>query len=275
MIKIIIKISIVVITLVTMLACEDVVNIDLDTAAPKLVIDAAIKWQKGTTGNNQVIRLTTTGGFYDNVIPPASGATVFITDNTTTYDFIEDPNTGNYFCTNFNPVINKSYTLTVIYNGQTYSATDTLYGTPDIQTIEQTTTTGFGGEESVQIKFFYQDNGAEDNFYLIGFKNTNVSFPEYGVVDDEFFQGNQMFGLYIDEDLKTNDQLTLSLQGISSRYSNYMDKLLNIAGTDGGNPFTTAPATLRGNIINQTNSDNFPFGYFSLGEIDTEDYIIQ
>ncbi|WP_445457489.1 DUF4249 family protein [Flavobacterium sp. HNIBRBA15423] len=274
MVKIIIKISIAIITLLTMLACEDVVNIDLDTAAPKLVIDAAIKWEKGTTGNEQIIRLTTTGGFYDNQIPAVSGATVFITDDTSTYDFIENLGTGNYICANFNPVLNKTYTLTVIYNGQIYNATDTLYPTPNIETIEQTTTTGFGGEENIQVKFFYQDNGAEDNFYLIGFKNNNISFPEYGVVDDEFFQGNQMFGLYID-DLQPNDQLTLSLQGISSRHANYMDKLLNIAGTDGGNPFTTAPATLRGNIINQTNPDNFPYGYFSLGEVDTEDYVIQ
>ena len=274
MVKIIIKISIAIITLLTMLACEDVVNIDLDTAAPKLVIDAAIKWEKGTTGNEQIIRLTTTGGFYDNQIPAVSGATVFITDDTSTYDFIENLGTGNYICANFNPVLNETYTLTVIYNGQIYNATDTLYPTPDIETVEQTTTTGFGGEENVQVKFFYQDNGAEDNFYLIGFKNINISFPEYGVVDDEFFQGNQMFGLYID-DLQPNDQLTLSLQGISSRHTNYMDKLLNIAGTDGGNPFTTAPATLRGNIINQTNPDNFPYGYFSLGEVDTEDYVIQ
>lgn len=274
MVKIIIKISIAIVTLITMLACEDVVNIDLDTAAPKLVIDAAIKWEKGTTGNEQTIRLTTTSNFYTNEVPKVTGATVSITDGTTIYDFVEVIGTGNYVCTNFNPVLNGTYTLTVIYNGQIYNATDTLYPTPDIESVEQTVTTGFGGEENVQVKFFYQDNGAEDNFYLIGFKNSTVSFPEYGVVDDEFFQGNQMFGLYID-DLQTNDQLRLSLQGVSSRYANYMDKLLNIAGTDGGNPFTTAPATLRGNIVNQTNPDNFPYGYFSLGEIDTEDYVIQ
>ncbi|NHN24742.1 DUF4249 domain-containing protein [Flavobacterium jejuense] len=274
MVKIIIKISIVIITLITMIACEDVVNVDLDTAAPKLVIDAAIKWEKGTTGNEQTIRLTTTSNFYTNEVPKVTGATVSITDESTVYDFIEDIGTGNYICTNFNPVLNGNYTLTVIYNGQIYNATDKLYPTPDIESVEQTVTTGFGGEENVQVKFFYQDNGAEDNFYLIGFKNSTVSFPEYGVVDDEFFQGNQMFGLYID-DLQANDQLTLSLQGISFRYANYMDKLLNIAGTDGGNPFSTAPATLRGNIVNETNPDNFPYGYFSLGEIDTQDYVIQ
>ncbi len=275
MVKIIIKITIAIVTLLSMFACEDVVDIDLDTAEPKLVIDAAIKWQKGTTGNEQTIRLTTTGDFYANEIPIATGATVVITDGIATYNFNEEPGTGNYVCTNFNPVINGIYTLTIIYKGETYTSTDKLYATPAIDTIEQSIITGFGGEENIQVKFFYQDNGTEDNYYLVGFKNSTISYPEYGAIDDKFFQGNVMFGLYIDEDLKPNDQLNASLQGISSRYFNYMTKLLNIAGSGGGNPFTTAPATLRGNIVNQTNDANFPFGYFSLGEIDTRDYTVQ
>ncbi len=258
-----------------MVACEDVVDINLDTAEPKLVIDASIKWEKGTAGNEQVIRLTTTTDYYTNLIPNATGAIVTIFDGTTTYDFIEDFGTGNYICTNFNPVINGTYTLTIIYKGETYTSTDTLYPTPDIDTVEQSVITGFGGEDAIEIKFFYQDNGAEDNFYLIGFKNNTIAYPEYGAVDDEFFQGNQMFGLYVDDELAANDVLNLSLQGISERYFNYMNKLLNIAGSNGGNPFSSPPATLRGNIINQTNTNNFPFGYFSLGEIDTETYVVQ
>ena len=274
MVRILLKLSLLIITLVSILSCEDVVDIGLDTAAPKLVIDASIKWQKGTAGNEQIIRLSTTGDFYQNGTPIASGATVFITHGAETYTFVENIGTNIYTCSNFNPILNESYTLTVIYKGETYIGTETLYPTPDIDNIEQTVTTGFGGEENTQVKFFFQDDGSQDNFYLIGFKNSLVAFPEYGVVDDEFFQGNQMFGLYIDE-LDPNDQLVLSLQGVSSRYANYMDKLLNIAGTDGGNPFTTAPATLRGNMVNQTNSNNFPYGYFSLGEVDIENYTIQ
>jgi hypothetical protein len=32
--------------------------------------------------------------------------------------------TGEYICTNFNPVINEVYVLTVVHNGPTYTATD-------------------------------------------------------------------------------------------------------------------------------------------------------
>jgi hypothetical protein len=84
-----------------------------------------------------------------------------------------------------------------------------------------------------------------------------------------------MFGLYIDEDLKKDDVLELSVQGISEKYNNYMSKLLSISGGTGGSPFATPPATLRGNIVNQTNPDAYPLGYFHLSEIDTKTYTIE
>jgi hypothetical protein len=266
----------IIITVIFLTSCENPVDISLDTAQPKLVIDAVIKWQKGTSGNEQKIKLTTTTDFYTNIIPVVSGATVYITNSTNTvFNFIETPNTGEYICTSFVPVVNENYTLTVINNGQTYKATDKLLATPNINNISQVSVPGVGGTDLIQVKFFYQDNGLEDNFYLIGFKNSTKAFTEFGVIKDRFFQGNQMFGFYTDDKLKTGDQLDIYLQGISERYNNYMEKLLNIAATDGGNPFATPPATLRGNIINQTNEENFPLGYFSLGEVDTDVYTVQ
>ena len=261
-----------------LISCEDKVNVALDTANPKLVIDATILRQKGTSGSDQTIKLTTTTDYYSNVIPTVSGATVYIIDLSSllavVYQFNESPNTGEYVCNSFVPVINHNYMLTVIYNGQTYKSTEKLLATPTIDTIEQTTVQGFGGDE-IQVKFFYQDNGSEDNNYLIGVKNSTKVIPEYGVLKDEFFQGNQMFGFYSNDKLKAGNQLFFSLEGISTKYYNYMNKLLNIAGSGGGSPFSTPPATLRGNIINQTNENEYPLGYFHLSEIDTRNYIVQ
>lgn len=256
-------------------SCEDKVNVALDTANPKLVIDANILWQKGTDGSTQKIKLTTTTDYYSNVVPTVSGATVYVTNSASmVFFFSETPNTGEYVCTNFVPVINESYTLSVQYAGQTYTATEKLLATPTIDNIQQTTVQGFGGD-IIQVKFFYQDNGSEDNNYLVGVKNSTKVIPEYGVIKDEFFQGNQMFGFYSDEKLKTGDQLLFSLEGISLRYYNYMNQLLNIAGSGGGSPFSTPPVSLRGNIINQTNENEYPLGYFHLSEIDTRNYTVQ
>jgi hypothetical protein len=50
----------VIISAIFFLSCEDVVTVDLNTAPPKLVIEASINWYKGTPGNEQKIKLTTT-----------------------------------------------------------------------------------------------------------------------------------------------------------------------------------------------------------------------
>jgi hypothetical protein len=54
-----------------------------------------------------------------------------------------------------------------------------------------------------------------------------------------------------------------------------MSILLSIAGNNGGGPFQSPPATVRGNIINTTNPSNYALGYFSLSEMDTKNYTIE
>ena len=177
--KTVIKYLIVVISF-AFISCEDVVDVDLNNSEPKLVIDASIKWEKGTTGNEQTIRLTTTGDYFNNAVPVANGAIVTITDSSNTiYTFIEDGTTGNYKCTNFNPVINETYTLSVTYKGQTYTSIDKLYAVPTITTIEQDNG-GITGNE-IELKFNFQDNGAEENFYLEEYKVPFRPFPLLGV----------------------------------------------------------------------------------------------
>ena len=257
-------------------SCEEVVDIDLNNSEPKLVIDAIIKWQKGTTGENQTIKLSLTNDFYTNDILPANGAIVTVTNSSNVvFNFVEVPTTGDYVCDNFLPVIGEVYRLEILYEGAVYTASSALIATPDIINVEQETVVGISGEDEIQIKFFYQDNGSEENYYLLGVKNPNKQIPEFGVVSDEFFQGNVMFGFYGSSETEPGITLDLSVQGVTKSYHNYMNKLITIAGSGSGNPFATPPATVRGNISNITNNANYPLGYFHLSEIDTVNYLVQ
>ncbi len=65
---------------ITLFNCEDVIDIDVPTSEPRLVIDASINWVKATTGNEQFIKLTLTAPFFDSSVPPANNAEVFIID---------------------------------------------------------------------------------------------------------------------------------------------------------------------------------------------------
>lgn len=254
-------------------SCEDVVDVDLNTAPPKLVIDASIIWQKGTLGNEQRIKLTTTTGYYETAIPPASGATVFITDsNNTVFTFTEYQQSGEYFCANFLPVLNTDYVLTVVYKNETYTAKETLKPAPRIERFEQRNDGGFSGDE-IEIKIFYNDNGATEDYYLTRYKPSFTAIPSFDSVSDEFFQGNQIFAFYSHEDLKSGDTLDFSILGISKTYYNYMNVLAGIVGS--GGPFQTPPATLRGNVVNTTNFDNYSLGYFNVSEMDSKQYLVE
>ncbi len=253
-------------------SCEDVIDLKLDNAAPRLVVDAAIVWTKGTDGANQTIRLTTTAPFYNNSVPAANAAIVSVTSNSQVFEFLEDGNTGNYICQNFVPEIGETYVLNIIYNGVTYVATEKFVPSPPILNVVQTEEGGFLGTDK-EVRFLWQDNGAEDNYYLSSFNSQGWLTPDYSPQSDRFFNGNQMFALYSDEDLAAHTTLYLRLSGISLQYYNYLVVLFGAAS--GGNPFQGPPATVRGNVVNPMNTDDFALGYFSLCESDVQTYIVQ
>ncbi len=261
--------------LILVSSCEKVVDIDLNTMAPKLVIDAAIKWQKGTLGNVQTIKLSTTNSYYNDQVPTVSGATVFITDAANNvFNFVESNVAGSYVCSNFTPVLNRNYTLTVNSNGATYIATETLKSVPSIDRMEQINNAGFSGKD-IEIKSYYTDNGATQDYYLSKFKPSYTAIPIYFAQEDISFQGNQIFSLYRSDKLKPGQNFEVTLSGISKQYYNYMRILISIAGNNsGGSPFQSPSATVRGNIINTTNDANYPLGYFSLSEQDYRNYIV-
>lgn len=255
-------------------SCEKVIDVDLDEAEPRLVIDAVIRWQKGTPGNEQLIRLSLTNNFYTSDVLPASGAIVTITDSSNQeFVFTQIPNTENYVCTNFNPILNETYTLQVIYEDQIYTATNTLLATPSIHNITQEIMDTFG-DDVIQIKFFFQDDANTVDYYLMGVVNPNKQVPEFGVLDDEFSQGHELFGYYASSETEPEITLLLSVQSMNSGFYDYMNKLLPTAASD-LNPFATPTGVIRGNIINRTDADNYALGYFHLAEIDAIEYLVE
>ena len=256
-------------------SCEKVVDVDLATGAPRLVVEASINWYAETSGNEQQIKLSTTTGYFSEEIPSVVGATVYITNSTNqVVAFVEDDIPGTYKCNDFIPVVGENYTLTIVYEGQTYTSTETLLNTPTVSRIEQKNDGGLLGED-IEVKFFFDDLENETNQYLLRIDDTYKVIPEYGVLEDRFFQNNEMFGLYISEDLKASDTLKFTLNGVSLNHYNYMNILLAQTGTTSAGPFSTPTSTVRGNIVNQTNFNNFALGYFRLSKTEVNQYIIE
>ena len=262
--------------LLLIVSCEDVVDIDVPNENPRLVIDASINWLKGTTGFSQRIKLTLSAPFFDDAIPPANNATVSITNtNNDVFTFIEDGTTGIYYNTNFVPEINETYTLTIVYENETYIGTEILQSVVPIDFIEQTENGGFTGGD-IEIKAYYTDPEDEENFYFFEFDSSVPEIPNLDVYNDEFTNGNQIFGYYTEEELEAGDIVTVRNYGVSERFYNFMFIILQQNSEEGGDgPFEAQPATVRGNCINTTNPDNYPLGYFRVSEVDQVVYTVE
>ncbi|MCF7561721.1 DUF4249 domain-containing protein [Sabulilitoribacter multivorans] len=268
------KIVIILLSLI-FVSCEDVIDVDLKTSEPRLVIDASINWIKGTQGEIQLIKLSLTAPYFDETIPAATGASVIVTDsNNNTFNFIEEGSSGVYINDSFIPEIGATYNLTINYNNEIYLASETLIPVVPIEFVEQKNDGGFAGDE-VEIKAFYTDPGGIENFYFFEFIKTSTSAQNLEVYDDEFTDGNQIFAFHSDETLEAGDELIIRNSGISQRYYEYLNILLQQTDDQSGDPFQTQPATVRGNCINQTNFSNYPFGYFRASETDVFIYTIQ
>ena len=269
------KIAYLILLSVLITSCEDVIDVKAPTEKPRLVIDASINWFKGTSGTDQDIKLTLTAPYFNKSVPPANGAQVLVTDsNNQVFNFIEDSQTGIYKNNNFIPVIDETYVLTIIYQNETYTATETLKPVASIDYVDQNDSGGFSGKE-MELKAFYKDPPDEENYYFFEFICDIPVIPSLEVYKDEFTNGNQMFGFYTEEKLSTGDIVTIRNYGISEQFYNYMFVLLQQNSEEGRGAFEIQPATVRGNCINQTNPENYPLGYFRASQVDEYVYTVK
>ncbi|MDO6820334.1 DUF4249 domain-containing protein [Zobellia sp. 1_MG-2023] len=264
-------------------SCTDVVDVEVQQGPTRLVIQASLDWEKGTTGNEQLVKLSTSTEFFDTTNNTAvTGASVSVTNDASGAEFIfTDQNNGEYTTTEFVPVLNQSYTLNVVHDGETYTAQETLMPVTDITDLYQDREDGFDDEE-LELHVEFTDPANEENYYFFKFQREGDLLPEFEVGDDEFVNGNEIdwwYELEEDEDtdkidvLKPGDVVAIEMYGISEAYYDYMDILIDQIG--GVDIFSATPVAVKGNCINLTNPDNYAHGYFRLTEVNRTSYTFE
>ena len=262
-------------------ACTDVIDVEVPTEEAKLVIEASINWEKGTNGSDQTIYLSKSTPFFDtNGNVPVVGASVVITNNNDGSFFeFNDQNDGSYTTGNFMPVLNDNYTLEVMSEGETYSAQETFMPVVPILEVYQSTEKFL--PEVLEVNFDFLDPAEEENYYYIKFKEQADAFPRLLDFKDEFVNGNLITVFnerQENEDINQveyapGDTVNMELIGISKRYYEYIQLLIN--QSESGGPFDTTPVALRGNCTNQNDPNNFAYGYFRLTEVAKATYTFE
>ncbi|MEM8847439.1 MAG: DUF4249 family protein [Bacteroidota bacterium] len=148
-------------------SCTDVVDVEVQDGPIRLVVEASLDWEKGTTGNVQSIRLRTSTPFFDTTsTTDVVGASVTVTNDSSNEEFVfEDQNNGEYQTTSFVPVLGQSYTLQIEYNGEIYRATETMTPVTEITRVFQDRIDGFDDEE-LEVHVVFTDPIVEGNNFL-------------------------------------------------------------------------------------------------------------
>lgn len=263
-------------------SCTDVIEVDVPEGPERLVVEASLDWEKGTSGNNQTIVLSTSTPFFaEQKIVPVLGASVKVTNTDTAAEFIfTSQNNGEYTTSSFVPIVGDTYQLEVLYNGETYTATETLY--PLVDTIEVSQSKD-GGEddEALEVNVTFQDPEGLGDYYFLRFKSQDDLLSELYYIKDEFIDGNEATFYYeklegedsVDE-FKPGDVVDVALMGISKQYHDYL-RLLVDQYENAGTPFSPTPVPLVGNCVNLDDPNNLAYGYFRVTEIIQTEYTFE
>ncbi|MBW8241200.1 DUF4249 domain-containing protein [Muricauda oceani] len=271
-------------------SCEDVVDVDLSETESKLVVDAVLRVDKEQQFINVRIGLRTSSIFFEENQPvQAENVTISYGqlndegtfDNLSTSSLVEEtPGSGIYIPDPNLPTdqriptsaaeLGTVFILEIDYEDKYYFAQTEYAPTVPIDNLEQGDEVFFD-EEQTEVKVTFTDDGSTDNFYVFDFM-----FGEFQTVEDEFFQGQQFeFSFFYDEETQPGDEITVSILGATRGFYNYMDLVLEQTG-NGGGPFQTPVATVRGNVFDITGSENvtviddvespndFALGYFAV-----------
>jgi hypothetical protein len=266
-------------------ACTDVIDVDLQSIPARLTIEASLDWEKGTSGNNQLIKLSTSTPYFDTTTNTAvTDASVRVINDTSGEEFIfVHQNNGAYTTSSFLPIIDQAYTLEVIYKGEAYIANEKLMPVADITDVVQTTEEG--DEDLLEVVVVFTDPIDEENYYLFKFKEPEDLLPDLEYGEDEFINGNEITWYFEKEEddpenidelvgFKTGDIVNIEMFGISKNYADYLNILITQSESDGG-PFDTTPVQLKGNCTNKTNPDHYANGYFRVTQVNRTSYTFE
>jgi hypothetical protein len=225
-------------------SCQDVIEIDLNDAAPQFVIEGAVTDQPGLYR----VSITKTVNFEQpNEYPAVSGALVTLSDGAVK-DTLAEVAPGIYETQHLpQGEPGRTYSLTVRAEGQTFAASSAMPAAVPFDTLTlDRGTLPFGGGESILVVPNYTDPLGFGNYYRFIQWNNGERLPNIFVADDRNSDGIRVTrplfapgGDDGEDELAVGDTVLVEMQSIDRATYKY---LYALDANSGNGPNASVPA---------------------------------
>ena len=225
-------------------SCEKVIDLDLENAEPKIVIEGNVSDQL----ENQYVRVSKTIPFSTaNTFNGFKGAKVTLSTTSGSSINFAEVSDGLYKSEQFKGIPGTKYKLEVLADGKVYTAESTMPFpvVPDSIGFKKL---NFFGNTNIFPTVFYKDPANVQNQYRYILKINN-KFQSDIVSEDRFNDGNEVSDIiiYDGDDIKSGDTIEIEMQSIDRKVFKYYFAISQIDG-NGGPP--VAPANPDSNFNN-------------------------
>jgi hypothetical protein len=247
--------------------CQKVINVDLNNAASRIVIEGLINDSRGPYS----ITITKSGSYFNQPdLPAVSDAEVTITDNTGKSDTLNETAPGIYLTSRTRGIPGRTYTLKVLSENIEYKGTSTMLNHVDSITLVRSEfqLIYFGGNNQHRIRYeihcFFSDPPEKNYYRFKVFKNDSINTQSYRLYDDQYTNGEET-ELRV-SGAEAGSTYRIELQSIDQSTYGYYRTLADLIFS---NPlFGSTPANPN------TNLSNGSLGYFGVAAVSSKTIVI-
>lgn len=225
----------------SLVSCEEIVDLDLRSVDPLLVIDATIKENAPC-----VVLLSTTQDYYNNSsVPTVSGGIITLSDDAGNTEVLIESMPGVYQSHAMFGTANKTYTLNVKVGDDSYTATSKLLETVAIDSL-YIYNIEVGTEHFYSPTVIFDDPADVKNYYYYTTFVNGARLSTIYVGNDEYKNGRNTHEiLFFDKEdnddrvLEIGDTIRVEMRTIDSgAYDFYLTMMYSVAAGGGTNPIS-------------------------------------
>ena len=263
------------ISMILLASCEEVIQLNLDTAEQQVVVEANLNVGSGTCA----VKLSKSGGFYEtNVFPVVTGAMVQLTTNGGAPIDISEQEAGQYLNNAIDLFPGDVVQLTVtLPDNQVIISNEVVVPNPvvlDTLLVEKMAAAGPGGpggggnnEDRYSLTAAWWDNAGTASYYRLKiFENQQALSGLYILADDRLGDGEYISRPVIRQTFSLGDTLRCQLLTVNKGYYDYFTDLANSDGRGFSSP---APFNPKGNLGNEV------LGYFGVWYVSEKTIVAQ